>query len=330
MTKVLKIALNYTSTKPPFYGQRERVVFLLAKDVLEEFKLECELRRLTPRTIKGYYNSTLLFLTWIERQQGIKDLEDIRTQHIKMYIQYLIKKQLTPSYINAILRCIRAYFRYATEEAYLVSNPAAKISWQKQGKVLINTFTDDEVRSLLEVFDFSTFLSARNKLILAIAFDTGARNTEMCDILEADVRDNVILIHGKGNKERHVPLTPYLKRAILKYRRIKEQYFEDKIIPYENLILSRTGHPMTKEAMERVFRQAAAQCDIRAEIRCSPHTARHYFAQTHLRNGLDVYSVSRLLGHENINITKRYLQSLQDSSIVELVVKTSPLRGLRI
>ena len=322
--------LNYASTKPPFYGHRERVVFLLAKDALEEFKLECELRRLTPRTIKGYYNSTLLFLTWLERQHQIIQLEEIRTQHIKMYIQYLIKKQLTPSYINAILRCIRAYFRFATEEAYLASNPATKISWQKQGKVLINTFTDDEVRSLLEVFDFSTFLSARNKLILAIAFDTGARNTEMCSIVEEDIRDNVILIHGKGNKERHVPLTPYLKRAIIKYRRIKELYFADKIIPYKHLLLSRTGRPMTKEAMEHIFKQAAGQTDIRPEIRCSPHTARHYFAQAHLRNGLDVYSVSRLLGHENINITKRYLQSLQDSSIVELAIKTSPLRNLRI
>ena len=297
-----------------------------AKDTLEEFKLECELRRLTPRTIKRYYNSTLLFLTWLERQEEIKELEAIRPQHIKMYIQYLIKKQLTPSYINAILRCIRAYFRYATEEAHLSSNPATKISWQKQGKVMINTFTDDEVRSLLEVFDFSTFLSARNKLILAIAFDTGARNTEMCDILEEDVRDNVILIHGKGNKERHVPLTPYLKRAILKYHRIKELYFADKIIPYKDLLLSRTGRPMTKEAMEHIFKQAAAKSDIR----CSPHTARHYFAQAHLRNGLDVYSVSRLLGHENINITKGYLQSMQDSSIVELAVTTSPLRNLRI
>ena len=303
---------------------------MLAKDTLEEFKLECELRRLTPRTIKGYYNSTLLFLTWLERQQEIKELEAIRTQHIKLYIQYLIKKQLTPSYINSILRCIRAYFRYAIGEGYLATNPATKISWQKQGKVIIETFTDEEVCSLLEVYDFSTFLSARNKLILAIAFDTGARNSEMCDILEEDVRDNVILIHSKGNKERHVPLTPYLKRVIIKYRRIKELYFADKFIPHKNLLLSRTGRPMTKEAMEHIFKQAAAQTDIRTEIRCSPHTARHYFAQTHLRNGLDVYSVSRLLGHENINITKRYLQSLQDSSIVELAVKTSPLRNLRI
>ena len=303
---------------------------MLAKDTLEEFKLECELRRLTPRTIKGYYNSTLLFLTWLERQQEIKELEAIRPQHIKQYIQYLIRKQLTPNYINSILRCIRAYFRYAVEEEYLTANPATKISWQKQGKVIIETFTDQEVRSLLEVYDFSTFLSARNKLILAIAFDTGAQNTEMCDFLEEDVRNNVILLHGKGNKERHVPLTPYLKRAILKYRRIKEQYFADKIIPHKHLLLSRTGRPMTKEAMEHIFKQAAAQTDVRTNIRCSPHTARHYFAQTHLRNGLDVYSVSRLLGHENINITKRYLQSMQDSSIVEMAVKTSPLRNIRI
>lgn len=303
---------------------------MFTREILEEFKLECELRRLTPRTIKGYYNSSLQFLTWLEKQQDIIELEEIRTTHIKMYMQYLIKKNLSPSYINSVLRCIRAYFRYAVEEDYLRLNPAEKINWQRQGKVLINTFTDDEVRALLNVFDFSTYLSARNKLVLAIAFDTGARNSEICDILEKDIRDNVILLHGKGNKERHVPLTPYLKRAILKYRRIKDVYFEDKPIPYKNLLLSRTGRPLTKEAIEHIFNQAALQVEIREEIRCSPHTARHYFAQTHLRNGLDVYSVSRLLGHENINITKRYLQSLQDSSIVEMAVKTSPLRNLKI
>ena len=303
---------------------------MFTKEILEEFKLECELRRLTPRTIKGYYNSSLQFLTWLEKQQDINELEEIRTTHIKMYMQYLIKKNLSPSYINSVLRCIRAYFRYAVEEDYLRVNPAEKINWQRQGKVLINTFTDEEVRALLNVFDFSTYLSARNKLVLAIAFDTGARNSEICDILEKDIRDNVILLHGKGNKERHVPLTPYLKRAILKYHRIKDVYFEDKVLPHKNLLLSRTGRPLTKEAIEHIFNQAALQVEIREEIRCSPHTARHYFAQTHLRNGLDVYSVSRLLGHENINITKRYLQSLQDSSIVEMAVKTRPLRNLRI
>ena len=302
---------------------------MLAKDCLEEFKVECDLRRLSPRTTKSYYNNTALFLNYLERHSEPVELEAIRAPHIKKYLQYLIAKKLSPSYVNGILKCLRAFFKYAMAEDYITMNPATRVSWQKEGKVVIQTFTDDEVQSLLNVFDYSTYLSARNKLILAIAFDTGARNTEMCNILEEDIRSNVILLHGKGNKERHVPLTPYLSKAIIKYRRLKAWYFEDKHIVHNNLLLSRTGNPLTKEAMEHVFKQAAEQASIREEIRCSPHTARHYFAQAHLRNGLDVYSLSRLLGHENINITKRYLQSLQDSSIVEMAVKTSPLRNVR-
>ena len=91
---------------------------------------------------------------------------------------------------------------------------------QKEPKVLIQTFSDDEVRSLLSAFDYSTYLSARNKMILAIAFDTGARNTEICQIKREDIHDNVILIHGKRNKERHVPISPYLQKVMLKYERI--------------------------------------------------------------------------------------------------------------
>ncbi|MCI7727075.1 MAG: tyrosine-type recombinase/integrase [Clostridiales bacterium] len=303
---------------------------MLARECLEEFKVECDLRRLSTRTTKGYYNNTALFLNYLEKHESVTILESIRPQHIKKYLQYLLNRKLSPTYINGILKCLRAYFKYADGEGYLDCNPAKKVSWQREGKVLIETFTDDEVLSLLNAFSGSDYLSIRNKLILAIAFDTGARNTEICSITEADIRDNVILIHGKGNKERHVPLTPYLKKLLAKYSRVKEHYFDDKNVKYPNLLLSRTGKPLTKEAMEHVFRQAAENANVRESIRCSPHTARHYYAQTNLRNGLDVYSLSRLLGHENINITKRYLQSLQDSSIVEMAVKTSPLRNLRI
>lgn len=175
--------------------------------------MDCQLRRLSARTIKGYCNNTSGFLRYLERHENITEVEAVRPPHIKKYMQYLVGKNLTPSYINSVLKSIRAFFRYAVGEEYISTNPAAKIHWQKEGKVVIATFTDQEVRDLLGVFNFSGYLSARNKLILAIAFDTGARNTEICSILEEDIRDNVILIHGKGNKERHVPLTPYLKKC---------------------------------------------------------------------------------------------------------------------
>ena len=303
---------------------------MLARECLEEFKVECDLRRLSQRTNKWYYNSTALFLTYLENHGYTITLESIGAPHIKKYLQYLIERKLSATYINGILKCIRAFFKYAYGEGYIATNPSLRVNWQREGKVLVETFTDAEVCSMLNIFDYSGYLSARNKLILALAFDTGARNSEICFMMEEDIRDNVILIHGKGNKERHVPLTPYLKKAIMKYLRIKRVYFANKHITDQNLLLSRTGRPLTKEAVEHVFHQAASKANVRSEVRCSPHTARHYYAQTNLRNGLDVYSLSRLLGHENINITKRYLQSLQDSSVVEMAVTTSPLRNLRI
>ena len=303
---------------------------MLAKHCLDEFKLDCQLRRLSDRTIKGYYNNTLNFLTYAEKHHEITEVDEIRTVHIKHYIQYLLNKKLAATYINGILKCLRAFFRFAIQEEYICTNPALKVKTQKEPKVLIKAFNDDEVRSLLSAFDYSTFLSARNKMVLAIAFDTGARNTEICDIKRDDIRDNVILIHGKGNKERNVPISPYLRRVMLKYERMRNYYFDDKVIPYDNYLLSRTGRPLTKEALEHIFNQANQKAKVRDSIRCSPHTARHYFAQSCLRNGLDVYSVSRLLGHENINITKRYLQSLEDHAIVEMAAKASPLFNLNL
>ena len=303
---------------------------MLAKHCLQEFKLDCQLRRLTERTIKGYYNNTLNFLNYAEKHHEVVEVAEIRTVHIKHYVQYLLNKKLAATYINGILKCLRAYFHFAIQEEYAFSNPTAKVSMQREPKVLIQTFNDDEVRSLLLAFDYSTYLSARNKMVLAFAFDTGARNTEICEIKRGDIRDNVILLHGKGNKERHVPISPSLHKVMLKYERMRDYYFDDKVIHHDNYLLSRTGRPLTKEALEHIFTQANQKAKVRENIRCSPHTARHYFAQACLRNGLDLYSVSRLLGHENINITKRYLQSLEDRNIVEMASKATPLHNLHI
>ena len=300
-----------------------------SRDCLEEFRVDCDLRRLSKRTITGYYNNIAKFLAFIERKYSVYELESITAVHIKSYMQYLIKKDLSPSYANGILKSLRAYFKYAVGEEYLVDNPTRRINWQKVGKTLIETFNEEEVKALINAFSKDSYLQCRNRLILAIAFDTGARNTEICNITVNDIRDNIILLHGKGNKERNVPLTPYLRKLMIRYERLRAMYFEDKVLAYNNYLLSRTGRPLTKEALEHIFNQANEKAKVRSEIRCSPHTARHYYAQTNLKNGLDVYSLSRLLGHENINITKTYLQSLQDKDIVEMAVATSPLRYMK-
>lgn len=302
---------------------------MLLSDVLKEFVFDCQIRKISYRTLKGYKNNNLRFFNYIHSEFGISELEQVSHSHIKQYFQFLIDKGLTEIYANGILKCMRAFFVYCIKEEYLTRNPCLKVGWQREPKTLINTFTDDEVMRMLDVFDFSDYLSARNKAILAFLVDTGARNFELCNLQHIDVNESYISIQGKGNKERHVGISPQLKKVMIKYERMKEFYFKDKDIKFKNYFLSQNGKPLTIEAIERIVRRTGLLANVRPEIRCSPHTFRHYSAQAQLRNGLDVYSLSRILGHENIMITKRYLQSLRDRDIVQMAVKTSPLMNLK-
>ncbi|GIP42824.1 hypothetical protein J45TS6_12830 [Paenibacillus sp. J45TS6] len=84
-------------------------------------------------------------------------------------------------------------------------------------KVLIQTFDDDEVKRMISAFKGDYYLSLRNKLILMLFVDLGIRNLELCTLGTLDVRDSVIKIHGKGNKERNLYISPFLKKHIIKY-----------------------------------------------------------------------------------------------------------------
>lgn len=301
---------------------------MFIKDLIKEFIYECEIRKYSPRTIKGYRNNNLLLANYIEKEFGIFNIDEVAHVHIKHYFSFLTQKKLSETYINGLLKCFRAFYKYCFGEGYISINPTLKVSWQREPKTLIRTFTDKEVSDMLKAFDYSTFLNARNKTIIAFFVDTAMRNLELCSILCSDVKEQTIIIKGKGNKERYIGISPLLKKSMIKYERIRETYFKDKNLKYDNYFLSQNGLPLTKEAMEHIVTKAGIEAGVRAEIRCSPHTIRHYSAQAQLRNGLDVYSLSRLLGHENIMITKRYLQSIEDKDIIEMSIKTSPLMNL--
>lgn len=299
---------------------------MLLSDVLKEFLFEIKIRNYTEKTQKGYKNNNALFHNWLNNEYGISELEELTHLHIKQYIKYLQQKGRKPTYINGILKNIRSFYEYCVGEGYVSKNPCKQVKWAKEGKVVINTFTDKEVVEMINYYKGSDYLNIRNKCIIAILIDTGIRNYELCCLKITDVGETTIKILGKGNKERYVYISPMLKKYLIKYERVKDLYFKNHNIKFDNYFLSYRGKPFTTEGIERVVKIAGE--NVRREIRCSPHTCRHYFAQAQLRNGLDVYSLSRLLGHETVSITKRYLQGLQDENIVEMSIKTSPLMNL--
>ena len=194
---------------------------------------------------------------------------------------------------------------------------------------MINTFNDKEVRGMVRFYNGRRFLDIRNRLMMILLFDTGMRNAELCQLKLSDIKNTYIDIMGKGRKERHVPITPIINKALIQYMRVRSEYIKDKWgYETEYLLLSQKGRKLTIETTERIVLEAGLNTGVRAEVRISPHTCRHYYAQAQLRNGCDLFTVSRLLGHSNINITKTYLQSIDEENFLEMATKTSPLMNM--
>lgn len=291
--------------------------------------MEC--KKFSPRTIKTAINTTKAFFKYLNGEFNVKELDEVNHLLIKKYIAYMQNLGRTEVYINGILKYLRMLYRYCIQEEYISiqQNPMLKVKWAKEPKVIINTFTDLEAKNMLKQWDFESYYNARNKAIIATFFETGIRNLELCFLSITDIRERVILVHGKGNKERYVPISPALKKTLIKYERMRTNYIKDKFLEDDAYFLSYRAKRLTVESIERVVRETGRLAKVRKDIRCSPHTIRHYYAQFMLRNNLDLYTVSRLLGHENISITKRYLQSLKDEEIINMSIDTSPLMVLR-
>ena len=185
------------------------------------------------------------------------------------------------------------------------------------------------MKRMIQFYDGKDFLEVRNKTIIMLLFDTGMRCNEMILMEPEDIKPDYILVkHGKGGKERVVPKSPALSKQLIKYCALRDGYRKECPTCHRNLFLSKTGKPLTDEAVARMLKHAAEEVGVSSSVRVSPHTCRHTFAQMQLKNGLDLYSVSRLMGHVNIVITQRYLLGIKDKDIVDRGTQTSPLMNL--
>ena len=300
---------------------------MLLTDAAKEFEFNCQCRKLSDKTIRNYGKLIGYLLDYLKEQHKVLCLEDVRPMYIKAYLMMLQERGANPQYINDQLKAFKVLFRYLYEEGYTDSILTERIKNVKQPKTIIKTFTEQEVKKMTEYYSGHTFMEVRNRLMLMTFFDTGIRVSELIDLKLSQVKDEYILIHGKGDKERVVPKSPLLNKWMFKYLSTRENFFAYRRVP-ENVFLSRNGRPMTTEAIHRVIKIAGKAVGVSRDIRVSPHTCRHTFAQMQLKNGLDLYSLSRLMGHSNISITQRYLEGLRDFEVLNACKATGILMNL--
>jgi len=296
-------------------------------DLMEEYITECQIRKLSPVTIKGYRKLLTAFLMWVGDNENVDTVDRLTPQHYKQYILYKQEHGAGPQYINDILRVMRTFSAYIFQEGYTGRLLTENIKNVKQPRVKIIAFNEQEIKDMINYFSHPNFQDTRNKAILSVLFDTGIRCEELTSLLPEQIHKNHILINGKGSKQRLVPLSPVLAKAIQRYVRARTRYFKNKITA-PNLFLTKYGTPLTNNSIAFFMKEAAEEVGVRKSVRISPHTCRHTFAHTQLRNGCDLFTLSRLLGHESVSITQRYLEGVQDDEVVTKGLKYSPLMNM--
>lgn len=294
------------------------------KQALREYLLEIEIRKFTPKTIRSYRNNLNLFIRYLEEEAEVHDTEDITLAEVRRFTMYMVNKNHKGTYVNGLLRTAKVFIQYCYDEGYGGFNTKRNFKWCKQEKPVITTFQPHHVKRMLSSCNGSDYLSLRDKAVLSLLFETGCRCYELCCITPQDIHDDFIIINGKNHKQRVVPVTPILKKVLIKYEAAKANYFTLKATD-NFFFLSNHGRQLTNSAVEHIVKRHGEGIE---GIRVSPHTCRHFFAQQQVKLGTDLYTISRLLGHENIGITQTYLNSLRDEEVIQIAKQKSILMSL--
>lgn len=290
----------------------------------KEYLIEIEVRKFTPKTIRSYRNNLNLFMRFCENEARVMEIEDVSLSTVRQFTLYMTAKGRKGSYINGLLKVAKAFIQYCYDEGYGGFNTRKNFKWCKQDKAVVMAFKPEDVRRMLQSCRGGNYLSIRDTAIITMLFETGIRCWELCCIQKSDIHGDFIIINGKNHKQRVVPITSVLRKALLKYDIAAENYFALKNTD-DFYFLSNHGRQLTNSAVENIIKRHGEGI---SGVRVSPHTCRHFYAQQQIKMGTDLYTISRLLGHENIQITQTYLNSLRDDDVINIAKRQSVLLSM--
>ena len=260
-------------------------------------------RNLSPNTIEAYRND-LAHLEAFMMRNDLK-LENVTLEQLHTFAASLHEYGITPRSQARVLSSVRSFFRFLVLDGVVESDPTELLEWPSLPEDLPVVLTLEEIDRIEDSIDLSKAEGARNRAIIEVLFSCGLRVSELVNMKLSDLylEDRVLLVRGKGNKERLVPVS---NKAIAD---LKRWFFDRnlmKIKPGEDdyVFLNRRGAHLTRTMILIMVKRQAEEAGIKKTI--SPHTFRHSFATALLQGGADLRSIQAMLGHEKIDTTLVY------------------------
>ena len=272
-----------------------------------------------PNTLAAYRSDLVDFSDYLTTT-GTR-LVEAGSDDIRGYLGDLAHRGLQPASVARKLSAVRQLYRFLYAERYRADDPAAILEGPKRGRALPKTLSIAEVERLIvaarteaentEPSAAEQQRAARLHCLLELLYATGLRVSELVALPASAARrdQRMLMVRGKGGKERMVPLNDAAREAMARYHALlKDTRYRDSAWLFPSF--GQDGH-LTRQHFARDLKDLAAKCGLRSDA-VSPHVLRHAFASHLLQNGADLRVVQTLLGHSDISTTQIYTHILEE------------------
>ena len=264
-------------------------------------------RNYSDHTIQNYLSDLTIFFKNLKREQiGLKDLEILNIRDFRDFFSKRAGHHIQKASIAREEASIRNFFKWLDENDIIRNTSIFQISTPKLPKILPRAL---DVNSVFDVIEKAKkecsepWIGIRDEAIFTLLYGCGLRISEALNLNVEDITSSEFLkIHGKGNKDRYVPLLPIVNARIDEYK---------KCCPYklkkgEPLFLGAKGERLKPRIIQRKLQKIRAELNLPEDI--TPHALRHSYATHLLAEGLDLRSIQELLGHASLSSTQRYTE----------------------
>ncbi len=282
-------------------------------------------RGLAENTREAYLADLAKLHDWLE-SQGMEETE-ATPEVLRGFLEELFELGIAATSTARILAGVRSFYGWLELEGYVSSNPALQLDTPRGTRRLPSVLSLEEIEGMIEACNaLAPPLDVRNRAIIEMLYGSGLRVSELCNLSLERVHpeEGIVLVEGKGSKERLVPLSATARRALADYM---PERMQAEAKPGEEgiVFLNSRGRRLSRVMVFYIVRDLAAAAGVEKTV--SPHTLRHSFATHLLEGGANLRAIQQMLGHESIATTEIYLH-LDTTQLREEILMHHP-RNIR-
>ena len=278
-------------------------------------------RNASAHTLRAYRNELSRFAMFVGPEMAWKDIDHVS---IRGFLSQLHSSGLSKVSVARALAALRSLYKWLAREGIVQQNPAKLVASPRLPKKLPRVPTMEEINGLLNSdLPETVAFPERDRAIFELLYGCGLRNSELVGIELGDIEaaNGVILVRGKGKKQRYVPLDGAAAEALHAYGPARQKALQEAQKSTRRLFINRRGGPLTTRSVGRIVKQIAIAKGLPPDIH--PHTLRHAFGAHMLAEGADLRAIQELLGHERLSTTQKYTQ-LSIGHVMEVYDRTHP------